>query len=444
MNSAIKSQVHICEKIFTKPVCIISGAAGTGKTTVIKSLIKAVEKAHGSGTSFQLLAPTGKAADRIREKSGKSASTIHSFLAKLGWLNDNLTFKRTGGKCEQGFSTYIIDEASMLDLNLMATLFRAINWSSVQRLILVGDPNQLPPIGRGKIFSDIINWIEEHNPECLGHLDINMRQMENRLNNLGTGILDLASIYIQTKLEEKKYEKASLNSEKLLQGVQEGGEIDKDLRAVYWKGAEELEEKLCKIIISDMEKDNKCSFNEKRPFDLWPKNASDYRPEYLQVLTPYRGERFGIENLNVVIQKLFNKNNLERIGHIDGITIFDKVIQYCNRPKSYPVWAYNISNKMNEQIEIYNGELGFVRPHSFDKNPWYKNFYFRRFQVKFTRRDNHLVSYGKELGKTPRGYWLPGEKVGENLELAYIISVHKSQGSEFERTYLIIPKHKKA
>ena len=65
---AIQGQIEVCQKIFVRPVCVLSGSAGTGKTTVIKALIQAIEKAHGSGTSFQLLAPTGKAADRIREK----------------------------------------------------------------------------------------------------------------------------------------------------------------------------------------------------------------------------------------------------------------------------------------------------------------------------------------------------------------------------------------
>lgn len=144
-EKAIEGQIRVCQKIFTNPICVISGAAGTGKTTVISAIIKAIEKAHGSATAFQLLAPTGKAVDRMREKTGiQSASTIHSFLAKNGWMNDNLTFKRKGGKQEEVFSTFVIDESSMLDLELAAALFRAINWATVQRLIFVGDPNQLP------------------------------------------------------------------------------------------------------------------------------------------------------------------------------------------------------------------------------------------------------------------------------------------------------------
>ena len=108
------------------------------------------------------MAPTGKASERIKEKTGKAATTIHSFLASRGWLNDNFSLKKAGGTVDENISTLIIDECSMLDLSLFATLFRAINWNSIQRLILVGDPNQLPPIGKGKVFSEIIEWLRKN------------------------------------------------------------------------------------------------------------------------------------------------------------------------------------------------------------------------------------------------------------------------------------------
>ena len=96
---------------------------GTGKTTIIRSILRAIEKAHSSDATFLLLAPTGKATDRIREKTGKEASTIHSFLAQRGWLNPNLTIKQRGGQREDRVTTYVIDEASMLDLELLAAVF---------------------------------------------------------------------------------------------------------------------------------------------------------------------------------------------------------------------------------------------------------------------------------------------------------------------------------
>ena len=78
----------------------------------------------------------------------------------------------------------------MIDLNLMAGLFKAIDWDVIKRLIFVGDPNQLPPIGRGKVFAEVIDYLKEVYPENYGRLSINLRQMENRVSNAGTGILD--------------------------------------------------------------------------------------------------------------------------------------------------------------------------------------------------------------------------------------------------------------
>jgi ATP-dependent exoDNAse (exonuclease V) alpha subunit len=82
-----------------------------------------IEKTGGQGTSFLLLAPTGKASQKLRESTEKEAKTIHSFIASKGWLNDNFSFKRFGGKAEKSYSNIIIDECSMIDLSLMAVCF---------------------------------------------------------------------------------------------------------------------------------------------------------------------------------------------------------------------------------------------------------------------------------------------------------------------------------
>jgi ATP-dependent exoDNAse (exonuclease V) alpha subunit len=177
-SEAIQKQAEVCAEVFRKGLCVISGAAGTGKTSLVSRLIDKIKQTEGVGVSIKLLAPTGKAAERIREKTGQTATTIHSFIASGGWLNDNMTFKRSGGKQDKEVNTVIIDETSMADLSLLATLFRAIQWNNVKRLILVGDPNQLPPIGRGKVFSDTIEWLRHDYPANVGELKYNIRQME--------------------------------------------------------------------------------------------------------------------------------------------------------------------------------------------------------------------------------------------------------------------------
>lgn len=441
-EKAIQGQIEVCRNIFTKPVCVVSGTAGTGKTTVIKALIQAIEKAHGSGTSFQLLAPTGKAADRIREATGKSASTIHSFIASHGWLNDNRTFKRIGGNREDGFTTYIIDESSMIDLDLLATLFKAINWTSVQRLIFIGDPNQLPPIGRGKVFADIIDWLQEQKPECIGKLKTNIRQMENRLKDQGTGVLDLAAVYIRTRQTDKKDETVDLDTELILKRVQEGGEIDKDLHIYFWNNPEDLHEKLITAMIHDMEKDTGKVYNPKRPYELWGEaftKGERRQPEYSQVLSPYRSEQFGTDYLNSFLQKNSNSRMFEK-GHLGGITFFDKVIQIVNKQKRYAPWAFNTKIGQDVQIDVFNGEIGFTEPdlkdckkHTNGKALWVQPWFrIKRFQVIFSRKPEYRIKVNSK------------SFVEENLELAYAISVHKSQGSEFDRVYFILPKNKKA
>jgi exodeoxyribonuclease V alpha subunit len=133
-----------------------------------------------------------------------------------------------------------------------------------------------------------------------------------------------------------------------------------------------------------------------------------------------------------VLQKHARGKLLDR-GSLAGITIYDKVIQVINRSKSTSIFAYNSKTGSSEKIDIYNGELGFVRPYAEDKNIWFKPFFrISRFKVVFSRKAHLWVAYASS------------NQVEENLELAYAISVHKSQGSEFERIYFILPKDKVA
>lgn len=434
-DEAIVQQVEVCQEIFQRPLSVLCGSAGTGKTTLVKAIIQAVEKAHGTGTSFQLLAPTGKAADRLREKTGKDARTLHSFLAQRGWLNDNMTFKRQGGQWEESIATYILDESSMLDLPLLATFFRAVNWNSVQRLIFVGDPNQLPPIGTGKVFADLIDWLRQDMPEHVGELETNMRQLVNRLSGQGTGILDMASLYIRRGLEEVKSGEREIREEEMIARAQEGGDVDKDLRILYWQDTDELERLLQDTIVADMETVSGNQLDPERPDKLWNAVLSPNRtpnPEALQVISPYRGELFGIEHINGVLQQHKNKWWLENKGSLGGITYFDKVIQVVNRPKSNSLWAWNDETRSKERIEVYNGEIGLTTIHAFDAKKWkWSGFYIRQLQVSFSRKQNYRVEYMSETAVT------------ENLELAYAISTHKSQGSEFDYVYFILPKHKR-
>lgn len=416
-DDAISNQIEICTHIFNKPISVIAGSAGTGKTTIIKAIINAIRFTSANTEAFCLLAPTGKAADRIRDKTGETATTIHGFLTRTGWMNPNFTLKRNGGKKENDYSTIIIDESSMIDLQLMAALFRAVNWNYVNRLILVGDPNQLPPIGKGKVFSDIIDFIRNVNDEAYGKLKNNVRQLENKATGKGTGIIDLASLYIKENIKYEETRGTKVEVEDLLKEIQESGEdVKKDLRIITWKDTEELEEKLIAAIKKDMEEDG----------------SKD--PMKYQVISPYRGELFGTENLNIILQKELNGYNIDRKGNLSGITVFDKVIQYINRSGKKAYYSYNMSTRQKERIEVFNGEMGRVRIHNFDLEEYkkYKNYRIKRFQTVFERKTDNFIDFNSD------------KEVENNLELGYAISVHKAQGSEFERTYFVLPKKKQA
>ena len=400
----IGAQANICEQIFLNAISVVSGEAGTGKTTVIKALLKAIRKADGVGASIQMLAPTGKAADRIRRATNDtSALTVHSFLASKGWLYKNLTFKRYGGQQEERVQTVIIDELSMLNIELTAALFRAINWTAVKRLILVGDPNQLPPIGRGRFFADVIEWLRGQGAGAVGVLPFNVRQEENRLMKRGTGILDLAAVFISRRLQgnsdEGQVELKKSRDEQMLGKVQEGGDVDKDLRVLYWYEAKDLETQLIQELVADMEAATGTTLNPERKFELWAAARKDSSgkddPTLMQVLSPYRGELFGTESLSSFIQGEANGNALEKFGMIDGITLFDKVIQYFNRPRSNPVSAYNSASSKIENIEVFNGEIGMVKSHGFDKGKLgWSGFRLKHFQVVFSGKENYWVNYG--------------------------------------------------
>ena len=223
---------------------------------------------------------------------------------------------------------------------------------------------------------------------------------------------------------------AHFRAEEILGRVQEGGEVAPDLRVVYWRGPDDLASKLLDTIVADMERDTGQTLDPEHPYKLW-RAAFDGHPEEYQILSPYRVEQSGTENLNVILQRAFRGRPVEHGRHVGGIALFDKVIQVVNRPGSNPVPAYGLKSRRQEKMEIFNGELGFTKPHGLDGDRWrWPGFLIRRFQVVFSRRRDYWVDYTGE-----------GE-VAANLELAYAISVHKSQGSEFGRVYFVLPKYR--
>lgn len=432
-QQAVEDQVELCSAVFNKRITVLTGSAGTGKSTVAISLIRGILKNEGDKAGVAVFAPTGKATDRLRQVlgndtslSGVAVATIHSALARGGWLNPNMSFRLRGGKAIDSYSTVIIDECSMVDLELMAALFRAINWQSVKRLVLVGDPAQLPPIGIGKVFADIVSFSRQHYPENLAELKHNLRQLENRTLGKGNGILDLASCYLPVNpAQTADVHESEMRREQLLERIHEGGEVDKDLHVEYWDEADAMISGLINRITEDLSENADPNDNSAT---IWSKVLRNSVVAF-QILCPVRGEAFGTEAINIACQDYKSSYWLQK-GAVDGITLFDKVIQVINRPASRPLYGYDFDKKEKVKIEVYNGETGVTQPTGPDwkKFKW-KNFFINKFSVKFFGKSNIAVNFG-------RG----GASVEENLELGYAISVHKSQGSEFDKVYLVIPR----
>jgi hypothetical protein len=449
---ATREQAETCERLFRLPLGVVTGPAGTGKTTVIEALIRGVRRAEGEGAVVLVLAPTGKAADRAREVFEKASLrsvdtvTAHSFLAANGWLNNNLTFKRGGGK-KAAIGTLVIDESSMLDLELVAALFRAIDWQHIRRLILVGDASQLPPIGRGRVFADVIHWLSTYYPAHLGRLRRNLRQLVNKVNAEGTAILALSELFVvddENKSSGGTDMSTRPDQEALIARIHVGGSVDRDLDVIYWDEPERLADILIAAMESKMTDGG--GLGDREPYEVWREVLTE-DPTSIQILTPHRGELHGVEALNEVCQGRISKFIIDRVGAIDGITLQDKVIQIRNRPRSNPIWAYDASTKKKLTVEVFNGEIGMVRPFGFESAKLWKTIKtgygprLKHFAVQFTRKAGITVGYGRDVPHDKQ--YKRNESVEENLELAYAISIHKAQGSEFGHTFVIIPSSSK-
>ena len=305
---ATGEQIEVCQRLFRFPISVVTGRAGTGKTTIINALVRAVRRSEGEGANILVLAPTGKAADRAREVFEMATllqvktATVHSFLASNGWLNDNLTFKRQGGK-RGTVGTLILDEASMLDLELAATLFRAIDWQQIRRLILVGDPGQLPPIGRGRVFADMIKWLASEYPGNLGRLQSNLRLLLNKIEGKGSAIMTLSELFAvddEDKSKNGKDAATRADQEQLIERIHAGGTVDRDLDVIFWDEPERLATTLIDAVEAKMS--DRAGDGDRPPYRIW-REALDGDPTAYQILTPHRGEMHGVEALNEACQK---------------------------------------------------------------------------------------------------------------------------------------------
>jgi len=406
--SVLNQQVDALEKCYRHVLSIVTGAAGTGKTQVVDALIRGVKEHEGRQT-FLLLAPTGKAATRLTERTQVQAKTIHRALVENGWISgDNYKFTVDGKPLVA--QNIIVDEASMIDLELMAQLLRAIDWNRVKRFVLVGDPNQLPPIGFGRPFLDIIHFllVQPEYRDNLTALTINCRQLEE--NSM---VLKLAEVFTGTK-PTKDYEEMLSRIDQAAKAEQHGGIIGKDLEVHFWKDEHDIEEvvmnKLTAVLKDEFSLSGEPTYEHFNNLVGIPDTQRKRGLDYFQILTPYRGYYYGTAAINLLIQREFRAGLMAR-RQVKGFTSFDKVIQIHNT---------TIYRKDKDPLYLFNGQLGYVKTVWENGNGAYVKFLDNTEDIPFTGS-----------GRYP---------MAENLELGYAITIHKAQGSDFGIVFLVLPK----
>lgn len=341
-------------------VCVITGGPGTGKTTIIKCIIKMFEK---RGMNVVLAAPTGRAAKRITETTGYDAKTIHRLL-EMEYLPENeipIFTKNDENPLEA--NVIIIDEASMVDVLLMYSLLKAIPIGT--RLIIVGDVDQLPSVGPGNVLRDII---ESHKLHVV-KLNRIFRQQDTSLITLNAHKINNGEMPI---LNDK----------------------NKDFFFIEIGNNQNLCEELVKLVDERL-----------------PSFKGGFDPlRDIQVLSPMRKGEAGVNNLNIKIQSVLNpksKFKMEKTSREFAFRTYDKVMQIKN---NYNIEWENI-NTGETGRGIFNGDIGFIKEVDLEN---------QRLIIVF---DDKKVEY--DFGNL------------DELELAYAITIHKSQGSEFK--VIVIP-----
>lgn len=352
-----REAVELC---VCRPVVIISGGPGTGKTTAINTLIRFYES---EGKTVLLAAPTGRAARRMTEATGCEAMTIHRLLGvrvmDSGTGRSYTAFDRDESNPLEA-DAVIVDEVSMADLYLFHALLRGIMPGTA--LILVGDVHQLPSVGPGQVLRDLI---ESGAVPTVMLRKIFRQAAESDIVMNAHRILEGEDLILDNKSRDFFFLERS------------------DVPPIYKHMVQLIREKLPGYV--------HCAEGE------------------IQVLTPMKKGALGAERLNEVLQNVLNppaegKGELQRQNIV--FRVGDKVMQTRN---NYQL-EWEIRGRYGIPIEkgsgIFNGDFGVIR--EIDEHE-------RTVTVCFD--ENRIVDY-------------PFQEL-EDLDLAYAITVHKSQGSEY-------------
>ncbi len=423
------------ENSFRNSFAVITGIAGSGKTTILETLIKIICEVEKTNVEedFLLLAPTGKAAIRLSE-AGTRAFTIDYILHKKEWANPYLE----NTYLDEGEMIYakniIIDECSMIDVEKLSVLFKAIDWEGVDRLILVGDVNQLPPIGLGKPFFDIIKYLRNSSEykarDLVNYLAINCRQVLKK-----SQAAKLAGIFMSKEEEDPFWEEMLL---KILSPCKLG----KDLEVCYWEDELDLPSLIYKKIdeisreefkdydkIKSYERFNRLIGARREKLNEKHTEKNRYSVDFFQIITPYKQNFFGTTDLNYRIQHKYHSKLWSYVpgkraalyGRVEDFTHLDRIIQVNNRYRQW--FQYDFKSGQQSVIIDFlaNGQLGISRI-------WNDRFNKKRhLQLEYQGIEDKLLKATKNFAKN-------------NLELAYILTIHKVQGTQFNILIVIIPE----
>lgn len=347
------SQIEAIISSLQNNITIVTGGPGTGKTTIIKAIVDLYKKLNKFTNddlvrNLALLAPTGRASKRMSESTLLRASTIHRFLK---WNKESNTFMVD--EYNPDFSNLVIvDEVSMIDNHLMASLLRGL--TNNIKLVLVGDYNQLPSVGIGNVLKDLID----------------------------SDIVDTIELDLLYRQDESSYIPVLANDIKN-DSLEEDFLIDRDDYKFLKVNSDYIIPSLVSITKQVLSK------------------GYDYKR--VQIMAPMYAGVNGIDNINKVLQDVFNPADIKKLEIKYGDVVFrenDKVLQLVNDPDN----------------NVFNGDIGVI-----DKI----NVRGTKSGVPEITIDyyGNLVTYkSKDFNKFKHGY---------------IISIHKSQGSEFE--LVIIP-----
>ena len=347
-----EKQKEAIDAAMSRGALVLTGGPGTGKTTTLNAIIDTFEAA---GKNVAIAAPTGRAAKRITEITGREAKTIHRLLEVEWGENDVQVFKRNA-KNKLDCDVLVVDEVSMLDVLLFSNLLRALNRKC--RLILVGDSDQLPSVGAGNVMADLIA------SKCLPAAQL-------------------------TEVFRQAQESAIVRSaHRIVRGEMP-----------------ELEEKTSDFFF--IESDNESAVAG-TIVDLCYRrlpNAYGFDPmKEIQVLCPSKIGACGVHELNRRFQERFNPKNDGKREITVNATVFregDKVMQIKN---NYDVEWFKDDG--TEGTGVFNGDVGILEKVSKLEG---------EFRVRF---DDRTAVYSTDSV--------------QELEHAYAMTVHKSQGSEFE------------